>query len=85
MDSDEYVFQEQFGSGLLSTADGMEEIDDWFSLAAEMPTIGDELKRLPVPRAIRRAIYVIHMPPAGLGLDHCYSGAKVGSRAVLDS
>jgi len=82
MDSDEYVFQKQFGSGLLSTANGMEEIEDWFALARTLPSMKDELERLPEPRDAKQAVYVIHMPPANLGLDHCHSGEKVGSKAV---
>jgi len=29
MDTDDYSFQEQFGTGLLSTPNGWQEIDDW--------------------------------------------------------
>jgi len=29
----EYIFQEQFGKGLLSAPDGWREIDDWFASA----------------------------------------------------
>ena len=33
---------------------------------------------------MRKTIYVINMPPERLGLDKCYSGMEVGSKAVHD-
>jgi len=30
------------------------------------------------------AVYIIHMPPANMGLDQCSHGAQVGSTAVYD-
>ena len=81
-DGPDYVFQEQFGSGLLSTSEGFKELEDWPAYAAKLPTIEDELAALPKPDAVGRAIYVIHTPPFGLGLDVISSGEKVGSRAV---
>ncbi len=46
------------------------------------PTIEDELQSLPEPTNNNKAIYVIHMPPAFVGLDVCWSGEKVGSEAI---
>lgn len=77
-----YVFQEQFGSGLLSTPEGFKELKDWRAYAATLPTIADELAALPKPDAAGRTIYMIHAPPSGLGLDVISSGEKVGSQAV---
>ena len=77
-----YVFQEQFGTGLLSTPEGFRELDDWPAYAATLPAIEDELAALPWPAAAGRTIYVIHTPPFGLGLDVISSGEKVGSQAV---
>ena len=79
-----YLFQRQFGTGLLSTKDGWREIADWPAYAAGLPTIEDELDRLPRPRDMRNAVYVIHMPPAALGLDVCATSEEVGSKAVYD-
>ena len=83
-DQKEYQFQRQFGSGLFSTKDGYKELDDWFAYAQTLPTIEEELRSLPKPKNPRKAIYVIHMPPAGLGLDVCQSGEKVGSKAIYE-
>jgi len=77
-----YVFQEQFGTGLLSTPEGFRELEDWPAYAAKLPSIEDELAALPRPAAVGRTIYVIHTPPFGLGLDVISSGGKVGSQAV---
>jgi Icc-related predicted phosphoesterase len=81
-DGEGYVFQEQYGSGLLSTPEGFRELDDWQAYAAGLPTMEQELAALPKPAEPKKTIYVIHTPPAGLGLDVILSGEKVGSRAV---
>lgn len=79
-----YVFQEQFGSGLLSTPEGFRELPDWPSYAAGLATMQEELAALPKPENPSKTIYVIHAPPAGHGLDVIASGEKVGSRAVAE-
>ena len=84
MDTDDYIFQDQFGKGLLSTSDGWQEIDDWFAHAKTIPTIEDELDRLVRPKDMANSIYVIHTPPHRLGLDKCSHGAEVGSKAVYN-
>ena len=61
MDTEEYIFQEQFGTGLLSKPDGWQEIDDWFTRAKKLPTIEEELDRLVRPRDMENSVYVIHM------------------------
>jgi uncharacterized protein len=82
IDTPDYVFREQFGTGLLSTLDGWKEIKDWYSYAGTLPSIEDELKDLERPKDMTKSVYVIHMPPSNLGLDECGHGAKVGSKAV---
>jgi Icc-related predicted phosphoesterase len=84
MDTRDYVFQSQFGSGLLSTTDEFEELADWFATAKTLPTIEEELNRLPKPTTMSQSIYVIHMPPYGLGLDVCGNGSEVGSKAIYN-
>jgi len=78
----DYVFQRQLGPGLLSTDKGFEKFSDWFTYASTLPTIEQELDSLPKPKNIDRAIYLIHMPPARVGLDVCWSGEQVGSQAI---
>jgi len=82
MDTEGYVFQEQFGPGLLSTESGWKDLEDWFSHAKTLPTIEDELSRLVQPTDMSRTIYSIHMPPVNMGLDKCAHGLEVGSKAV---
>lgn len=83
IDDKKYEFQEQFGSALLSTENGWREIKDWPSYAKALPSIEKELDVLVKPARMENAIYVIHMPPYGIGLDACLSGKTVGSNAVL--
>lgn len=69
-------------SGIFSTPEGWEEIPDWPARARTLPTIEDELAALPRPPDPSRAVYVIHGPPSGLGLDVVRGGAAVGSDAT---
>jgi len=82
MDTKDYVFQQQYGNGFLSTPSGRKELRDWKTYAASLPTIEDELNALRRPSRMDCSIYVIHMPPHGVGLDECWSGERVGSRAL---
>jgi Icc-related predicted phosphoesterase len=84
MDTDGYVFQQQLGTGIVSTPSGWKEIEDWSEYAKSLPTIEDEMKSLINPNDMRKTIYVIHMPPAKLGLDECVNGMKVGSKAIYN-
>jgi len=83
-DTKEYHIGIQYGTALRSTSNGFEEIDDWESYVNQLPTIEDELKRLPRSENMANAIYVIHMPPSNVGLDICRDGCKVGSQAVYN-
>jgi Icc-related predicted phosphoesterase len=82
MDTREYEFQGQFGTALYSTPAGYREVADWPAHARTLPTLADELARLPRPADMARAVYVIHMPPARMGLDACSTGMEVGSEAL---
>ncbi len=82
MDSSKFAFPEQFGGGILSRPGGWEEIPDWAAHARALPTIEEELAALPAPADPGRAVYVIHGPPAGLGLDVVRGGRPVGSPAT---
>ncbi|MCK4666006.1 metallophosphoesterase [Candidatus Dependentiae bacterium] len=84
MDTSEYKFQKQYRSALLSTPDGWEELNDWEEYAHTLRTIEEELSTLVRPNDMSKTIYVIHMPPHKIGLDECYSGLKVGSKAVYE-
>lgn len=62
---------------------GWDNIEDWFETARRLPTLEDELKALVKPRDMRKAIYVMHMPPAGIGLDLCYNEDRPAGHSVL--
>ena len=82
MDTRAAAFPPQSPGGILSVPGGWKEIPDWPAYARTLPTIQDELAALPAPRDPARAVYVLHGPPAGLGLDVCRGGTRVGSMAV---
>lgn len=83
-DAKDFTFPKQIGNQVLSTPNGWKEIDDWFSFVDTLPTIEEELNNLIRPIKIKNTIYLIHMPPSKLGLDVCYDGRKVGSKAIYD-
>lgn len=83
IDDKEYEFQEQLGTALLSTKNGWREIKNWPDYARTLPSIEEELDALVKPARMEKTIYVIHMPPSGMGLDMCLSGKTVGSNAAL--
>ena len=85
MDTDNYIFQPQLRKGLLSTPDGWQEIDDWFSFAKKLPTMEEELDGLMRPEDMTKGVYIIHMPPYGERLDITYRGGTgVGSKALYE-
>ena len=87
IDSHGCKFPPQLGPALVSEGSwpdfgGLRQLDDWRAHARSLPTLEDEIARLPRPADPARAVYVIHMPPSGLGLDVCADGRGVGSEAV---
>ena len=83
-DTKDFTLPKQFGTAMISTLKGWKKIPDWYSFVSSLPTIEDELENLIIPDDFRNAIYVIHIPPANIGLDVCYDGRKVGSIAVYN-
>ena len=75
---------EQLGTALVSIGGQITAIDDWGRHVSCLPTIEDELQRLPQPAIPETAIYVMHMPPSGAGLDMCCGGRAVGSEAIRE-
>jgi Icc-related predicted phosphoesterase len=84
MDTADFIFPPQRGRGVLSKPDGFLRLDDWPAYARQLPTLEQELARLPEPDSPDQAVYIIHMPPATLGLDVCGGGEAVGSKAVYN-
>ena len=84
MDTHDYKFQKQYGKGLLSTPHGFWDIIDWPLYAKNSDTIEEELTNLVWPKDMSKTIYAMHQPPVNLGLDTCYDGREVGSKAIYD-
>ena len=56
----------------------IENVEEYFR---KKGTIEDDLKLL---KATNKTIMAMHMPPSGVGLDVCYGGRRVGSKAIYD-
>lgn len=84
----EYVAcPEQYcGQGLTFDEDGnWVRLDDLVAYLTSKPSIGDELQRLATQLAageIARSVWMVHQPPAELGMDICGDGQRVGSPAL---
>lgn len=58
-------------------------IDEWAEMRkTTVPKMEDCLENLPKPTEGSKAIYVLHDPPYGIGLDYCKDGSKPGSKAI---
>lgn len=82
LDFEDVLMAPQFGSGLTTRSGRFEEIEDWPRYAMGLPKMNEELEALPKPADARRAVYVIHQPPLGMGLDMLTSGQLAGSASV---
>ena len=81
-DTKDYKIGLQKGTALISTETGLKEISNWKKSVAGLPTIEEELEKLERPADMKKAIYIVHMPPANLGLDVCVNEERVGSQAL---
>jgi Icc-related predicted phosphoesterase len=80
--------EKHYGTALLSRGIGeYQEIADWGAYIQKLPTLEQELEKLPLPRRRAKAVYLIHHPPWHLGLATTLRPeglADVGSKAVYD-
>ena len=60
---------------------GYYKIPDIQEYFRQKGTIEDDLKLI---KPTNKTIMAMHMPPAGVGLDVCYGGRRVGSKAIYD-
>lgn len=88
-DTDNFKIPIQYDKPVFSdTGDKWDVIRNWPVVINSFPSILSELKVLPKPQNLDKTIYIIHMPPAGLGLDQTIMGNRPKSFAVrkfLDS
>lgn len=86
MDNKEFLIPMQYSYPVYSTKNNTCKyvgISDWKKEISLQPSLEDELKKLVKPEDFRKSIYVIHTPPANVGLDMINKGNGVGSKAVL--
>ncbi|OPY23554.1 MAG: Calcineurin-like phosphoesterase [Methanobacterium sp. PtaU1.Bin242] len=83
-DTNHSNFKKQLLKAFLSSSRGLKPLEDWFSYVKTLPTLEEELGNLPQPEDMKKAVYVMHMPPAFQGLDVCQGNVMVGSMAIYD-
>lgn len=68
----------------ISNKYGYDEIYDWLEYSAtELPYMCDVLSELPKPCNVRKTVYIMHMPPAGLRLGQLrYQDLDIGSMDI---
>ena len=74
----------QNGDAYISRNGRWQRVSNWRKYVYNLPSIEDELKRLPQPTDWEKTIYLFHMPPCRIGLDHCFDGRKVGSNSIYN-
>lgn len=60
----------------------MLSIDEWEEYRKHIEKMEDVLENLPKATKGKKAIYVFHNPPFGIGLDVCMNKKQVGSKAI---
>ena len=88
-DGDDVASVVQFcGEGLTLNADGaLVPLENLIAYLSAKPSIGDALNQLSAqlrPGEMERSVWMVHQPPAGLGMDICSDGREVGSPTVLE-
>jgi Icc-related predicted phosphoesterase len=83
-DTRDFKIPPQFEKAIISDVDGLHDVKNWKSYINKLPTLQEELEKLPKPVDMKKAIYVIHMPPANIKLDICGEGSSIGSAAIYD-
>jgi Icc-related predicted phosphoesterase len=76
------------GEGLTLNADGeLAPLENLVAYLSAKPSIGDALNQLTAqlrPGEMERSVWMVHQPPAGLGMDICGDGREVGSPTVSE-
>jgi Icc-related predicted phosphoesterase len=71
----------QLARSVLATDEGFKVIDDFGSYLNSLPTLEEEIARLPIDEA-SRTIAVMHCPPYDTRCDVLFNGQHIGSRAI---
>ena len=88
-DGDDVASAVQFcGEGLTLNADGeLVPLENLVAYLLAKPSIGDALSLVSAqlrPGEMKRSVWMVHQPPAGLGMDICADGREVGSPTVSE-
>ena len=59
-------------------------VDEWKELRKTYPRMEDIVASLPKGKDGDKVIYILHDPPANVGLDYCIDGTKAGSKAIYN-
>lgn len=59
-------------------------VSSWEEYLMGQPSLADELEDLPKPKDFRKAVYLMHSPPASSGLDYTAKHERIGSQAIFD-
>lgn len=70
--------------GLLSDNLGINEVDEWDIVVMHRPSMEEKLNQLPKPADERKAVYIIHQPPASVSLAMISRVTDVGSDSVAN-
>lgn len=62
----------------------MLSVEEWKEYRENIEKMENVLKQLPKVTEGKKAIYVFHNPPFGVGLDVCIDKRQVGSKAITD-
>ena len=84
---DNYIFQKQLMSqAKISNDSGFGTIENWIEYATtQLPKMREILNKLPKPDNFNKAVYVMHMPPAGLKLGQLsFQDMDIGSTDIYN-
>jgi len=84
---DNYIFQKQLMSqAKISNDSGFGTIENWIEYATtQLPKMREILNKLPKPDNFIKAVYVMHMPPAGLKLGQLsFQDMDIGSTDIYN-
>lgn len=83
-DLSSHIVTAQYQDPIISTKDGIQKIENWKERVNGLPTVEEELNALIKPKNMRKTVYIMHMPPYGVGLDDAGENYKVGSQAIYN-
>lgn len=59
-------------------------VSSWEEYLMGQLSLAEELEQLPKPADFKKAVYLMHSPPASSGLDYTAKHERIGSQAIFD-